>query len=280
MTHQPLASALYVGSVLHQRVSPVRHRFAYRVFSLLIDLDEVDRLPAPLRHNRFGLLSFHDRDHGPGQDAPLAPWARARLADAGLADVDGPIRLLCFPRVLGFVFNPLSVWFCHRADGTLGAILHEVRNTFGEAHVYVIPAEAGADGLVRQAVDKAFYVSPFMDMDTRYHFRIAPPGAAVPDDAVTVGIHQTDAAGGAVLHASLTGRRVALTGRAVWAVWLRHPLMTLKVFGGIHLEALRLWRKGMTVRPRTPGPQRTRSVGQTIVSADAVKLDLTREARP
>lgn len=250
-------SHLYLGTVMHRRVKPVRHRFAYRVFSVLLDLDALDALPAVLRHNRFGLMSFHDTDHGPGvagQD--LARWARARVAEAGIV-ADGPVRLLCFPRVLGFVFNPLSVWFCHRADGNLAAILHEVRNTFGQKHVYLIPATVGGDGLVRQTCDKEFYVSPFMDMETTYHFRIRPPG-----ERLSVAIRQTDDAG-AVLHAALDARRAPLTSRALLAAWARHPLMTLKVFAGIHFEALRLWRKGMTIRPRPSAP----AAPMTVVSA-------------
>ncbi|KJS37924.1 MAG: hypothetical protein VR70_11395 [Rhodospirillaceae bacterium BRH_c57] len=239
-----MASALYLGTVMHNRVKPVRHQFSYTVFSVLIDLDEVAGLGLrSLRHNRFGLLSFHDRDHGPGDGSPLKPWIAARLAEAGIV-ADGPVRILCFPRVLGFVFNPLSVWFCHAADGTLAATVHEVSNTFGQKHFYIIPAQVEADGLIHQDCAKAFYVSPFMPMATDYHFRILPPG-----ERVSVIIRQTDAEG-TVFHASLAGRRVPLTDRALLGAFFRHPLMTLKVVAGIHLEALRLWRKGMTLQPR------------------------------
>lgn len=245
-----LASGLYEGTVVHRRMKPVRHRFSYRVFSLLLDLDELPDLDRRLRlfaHNRFGLTGFDDRDHGPRRAAPLRGWIDAQLGAAGLA-TGGPVRLLCFPRVLGYVFNPLSVWFCHRPDGSLGAILHEVSNTFGERHGYLLPAEMGEDGLVRQACDKRFFVSPFMAMATTYRFRIRPPG-----ERVAVAIHQTDAEG-PVLHAALTGRRVELDDRALAGAWLRHPLMTAKVMAGIHWEALHLWRKGMRLLPRPPAP--------------------------
>ncbi|CBS90796.1 DUF1365 domain-containing protein [Azospirillum lipoferum] len=301
------ASGLYVGTVMHNRVKPVRHRLSYRVFSLLIDLDELPRMDRELRlfaHNRFGLTGFHDGDFGPlesnpsrgeareqqrfdsdallplrekGWDEgygrpqavgnqsfhPLTPtplpqgerglkaWAGAQLAAAGI-EAGGPVRLLCFPRVLGFVFNPLCLWFCHRPDGTLAAIIHEVSNTFGQRHAYLIPAERGADGLVRQSCDKRFYVSPFMDMETAYHFRIRPPSGE-QGEPLAVAIRQTDAAG-PVLHASLALRRVELTDGAILRAWARHPLMTAKVVAGIHWEALHLWRKGLAIRPRPPAP--------------------------
>lgn len=250
------ASGLYVGTVMHNRVKPVRHRLSYRVFSLLVDLDELPRMDRELRlfaHNRFGLIGFRDRDFGPLGESGVAlkAWAGAQLAAAGI-EVGGPVRLLCFPRVLGFVFNPLCVWFCHRPDGTLAAIIHEVSNTFGQRHAYLIPAERGADGLVRQSCDKRFYVSPFMDMETAYHFRIRPPSGE-QGEPLAVAIRQTDAAG-PVLHASLALRRVELTDGAILRAWARHPLMTAKVVAGIHWEALHLWRKGLAIRPRPPAP--------------------------
>ena len=253
---QPFASGLYVGTVMHHRVKPVRHRLSYRVFSLLADLDELPRLDRELRlfaHNRFGLTGFHDRDFGPldGVGVGLKQWAENQLAAAGI-EAGGPVRLLCFPRVLGFVFNPLCVWFCHRPDGTLAAIIHEVSNTFGQRHAYLIPAERGTDGLVRQRCDKRFYVSPFMDMETAYHFRIRPPSGE-EGEPLAVSIRQTDAAG-PVLHASLALRRVELTDGAILRAWARHPLMTAKVVAGIHWEALHLWRKGLAIRPRPPAP--------------------------
>ncbi|CAO3404621.1 DUF1365 domain-containing protein [Azospirillum palustre] len=261
MEARPFASGLYVGSVMHHRVKPVRHRLSYRVFSLLADLDELPRLDRELRlfaHNRFGLLGFRDRDFGPlggmglgGMGMDLKGWAEGQLAAAGI-EGGGPVRLLCFPRVLGFVFNPLCVWFCHRRDGTLAAIIHEVSNTFGQRHAYLIPAAAGPDGLVRQRCDKGFYVSPFMDMETAYHFRIRPPGG-LAGEPLAVSIRQTDAEG-PVLRATLTARRVELTDGAILRAWARHPLMTAKVVAGIHWEALHLWRKGLAIRPRPPAP--------------------------
>ena len=248
------ASGLYVGTVTHHRVRPVRHRLSYRVFSLLIDLDEVPELERRLRLfgcGRLSLIGFREQDHGPlGAARPegsLADWVRHQCIAAGL-EAGGAIRVLCFPRLLGLVFNPLSVYFCHRVDGSLAAILYEVSNTFGERHGYLIPAEPDADGLVRHSCAKEFYVSPFMDMEMTYNFRIRPPG---PELAVA--IRETDR-DGAVLHALLAARRHELTDRSLAMVWLRHPLMTVKVLSGIHWEALKLWLKGLTLRPRPAPP--------------------------
>lgn len=246
----PLHSALYVGTVVHRRVRPVRHHLSYRVFSVLVDLDELPLLNARLRrfgHNRRRAVGFFDRDHGPADGTALKPWIARQLDAAGIA-AGGPVRILCFPRLFGYVFNPLSVWFCHATDGALSAVLYEVRNTFGQSHSYLIPAAVGADGLVRQSCEKRFFVSPFMDMETTYNFRVRPPG-----DRVAIGIHQTDA-GGAVLHASLVADRAPLTDAALTDALWRHPLMTIKVMAGIHWEALQLWRKGLRLLPRAPLP--------------------------
>ncbi|BAI76013.1 hypothetical protein AZL_d01870 (plasmid) [Azospirillum sp. B510] len=267
MAAAPFASGLYLGQVMHHRVRPVRHRLSYRVFSLLADLDELPRLDRALRlfaHNHFGLIGFNDRDFGPldGEYGALKGWAEGQLAAAGI-EGGGPVRLLCFPRVLGFVFNPLSVWFCHRRDGSLAAIIHEVSNTFGQRHAYLIPAAPGPDGLVRQRCDKGFYVSPFMDMETAYHFRIRPPGGEA-GEPLAVSIRQTDAEG-PVLHAALTATRVELTDGAILGAWARHPLMTAKVVAGIHWEALHLWRKGLAIRPRPPAPAHPVTVVKAVL---------------
>jgi uncharacterized protein len=243
-------SGLYFGIVTHQRLRPVRHELHYRVFSLFVDLDELPDLARRLRllsHNRFNLFSFHDRDHGTRRDEALRPYVERQLARAGIELGGGPIRLLCFPRVLGYVFNPLSIYFCHGCDEALRAILYEVSNTFGEQHSYLIPV-AGADGVVSQNCAKEFYVSPFMEMEGRYEFRLSPPA-----EKIAVYIRQSDR-DGPILHASLAGDRADLTDRALLGAFLAYPLMTLKVIGGIHWEALRLWRKGLKVLPHPVPP--------------------------
>lgn len=256
-------SCLYVGTVMHRRLQPFPHRFAYRVFSLLLDLDELPALGAGLRlfsHNRLNLLSFHDSDHGARDGTPLRPWVEGLLAEAGIA-ADGAIRLLCFPRILGLVFNPLAIFFCHRADGSLAAILYEVRNTFGDKHCYLLEAPAGGvrGAPILQGCAKQFHVSPFLPVDGEYHFRLK-----VPDASLSILIRHA-AGGREMLIASQTGRREALTDRRLLARFLSHPLMTVKVVAAIHWQALRLWRKGARFH-RHPGSV---PVGPTVVRASA-----------
>jgi hypothetical protein len=251
------ASGLYSGVVTHARLKPRRHRLRYALFMLLLDLDKIDDLAARSRlfaRNRWGLLSFRDADHGDGSGGSLRVWAESHLARAGLP-VGGPIRLLAMPRVLGLGFNPLSVWFCHRKDGTLSALIYEVRNTFGEKHSYLIAADHAA--VVRQVCEKGFFVSPFMDMDLTYGFRIAPPG-----ERVSIGVEVKDAEG-VVLSAAFAGRRAPFTDGALWGAWLSHPWMTLGVLAAIHWEALKIWLKGEALRPRPLPPERTVTVVKT-----------------
>ncbi len=244
-------SAIYPGTVLHARTRPVRHRLRYRMLNLLLDLDELPALEAGLRlfgHNRRALFEFREADHGDGSATPLRAQVEAQLRDAGLEPAGGSIRVLCMPRLLGMVFNPLTVYFCHAADGALQALLYEVNNTFGQRHAYLLPVQTGGGAVVRQRVAKQFYVSPFMDMALTYHFRVAPPGEAV---SLAMEVHD---ALGAVLFAAFAGRRQPLTDARLLAGFLAHPLLALKVLGGIHWEALKLWRKGLALRPRPAPP--------------------------
>ncbi|HEX4532830.1 MAG TPA: DUF1365 domain-containing protein [Rhizomicrobium sp.] len=229
------ASAIYEGAVTHARLAPKLHKFRYRVFSLLIDLDELPRLDK-LRWfawNRAGILSFHDNDHGDGKN--LRAWLDSELSREGIV-ADGARRVLCYPRIFGYVFNPLSVWFCHRKDETLAAIVYEVHNTYGERRAYVLRTETN-DGVVRQSCAKDMYVSPFLSMNCTYRFEIRPPG-----EAVSIAIHELEAAQ-PILNACFSGTRAALTDRNLASCLLRHPLMTVKIVAAIHFEALRLWLK-------------------------------------
>ena len=242
-------SALYVGSVVHRRAAPRRHRLRYRAFWLLIDLDEtaaLDRLRLFSR-NRFNLISFHDADHGDGSDRPLRAYIERTLAEHAIDWDGGRVALLCMPRILGYVFNPLSIYFCYRRNGSLAALLYEVRNTFGQMHSYLLPVVTGTP-LVHQRCAKVFYVSPFLCMDLTYDFRVAPPAGKV-----SVVVSASDARG-PVLVASLAGERRDLSDRALALAWLTHPLLTLKVVGAIHWEAFRIWRKGIRLQPRPPAP--------------------------
>lgn len=243
-------SGLYRGLVVHQRLRPRRHRLRYRIFQMLLDLDELPALDHRLHlfgHNRPALVGFHDRDHGPGDGDPLRPYVEAELGKAGIDLGGGPIHLLCMPRVLGKVFNPLSLYFCHHRSGALAAILYEVNNTFGERHSYLIPVQGRGD-LVRQACDKGFYVSPFQEMAMRYDFTVRPP-----TEDLFVGIVSSDAEG-PMLHAAFTALRSELSDGAILKAFLGAPLLMLKVLAGIHWEALRTWLKGARFHARPPPP--------------------------
>lgn len=247
-----LSSCLYTGSLAHRRLRPRVHSLRYRVFWMLIDLDEVDALSAGLSlcsRNRFNLTSFHDCDHGDGSDAPLRRQAEALLQKAQCDVQGGKIMLLCMPRILGYGFNPLSVYFCYRQDGELGAVIYEVHNTFGERHSYAIACEGQTNGTIEQRCAKEFYVSPFLGMDMSYEFRIRAPGAQVQ-----IAIRGNED-GQTVIAANLSGTRVNLTDRAILAAFAGHPLLTLKIIGAIHWHALRMVLKGFRFHPRKPSSQ-------------------------
>lgn len=251
------ASALYAGGVVHQRLRPRRHRLERRGFWLLLDLAEIDDLDRRLRlfsRNRRNLFSFFDRDHGDGSGRPLRAQVEARLAAIGVDVGGGPIRLLTMPRVFGYVFNPISVFYCHAADGRLTAMSYEVTSTFGERRWYDLAIAPGdGDGLFRQTCAKTLYVSPFLDMDMRYRFRGRAPGDKV---ALTVGC---DDPAGPVLTASLWGERRELADRALARAAVTFPLLTWQVVASIHWEALLLWLKGVPVTlARRPAPMTVR----------------------
>jgi DUF1365 family protein len=243
------AAALFFGDVMHARLRPVGHRFTYRVMSLLIDLDrldEADHQSALFGVNRAALYSFNEVDHGDRDGSSLRAFAQRRAKETGIDLTGGRVVLLCYPRLLGYTFNPISVYFCHRADGELALIIYEVRNTFGEMHPYVVPVNPGefSQAGIRQQQDKLFYVSPFVEMATRYRFRVLPPG-----EAVKLRILETDR-DGPLLAATFSGRRRALTTSALAQSFFALPLVTIKIIAAIHWEALRLLVKGVRLVPR------------------------------
>jgi uncharacterized protein len=247
------AGALYDGQVMHARMKPKAHRFTYQVYSLVIDIGRLNEAAEMSRFfsvGGFNLLSFRESDHGPGDGSPLLPYARSLLRDAGLAEIPARILLLCYPRVLGYTFNPIAVYFAYGADGQLIGMIYEVRNTFGEMHTYVAPVADGelSEAGLRQQRSKLFYVSPFMDMAMTYRFRVRPPSGDV-----ALRILETDATG-PILSASFIGCHTNLTNRSVLAAFFRIPFMTLKVVGGIHWEAMKLWFKGVRFVSRPPAP--------------------------
>jgi len=238
-----LASGLYAGVVTHVRFGPRRHRLRYRIFMLLIDLDEQAELTRRLK--LFGpgrLFAFRERDHLEPGRGPLKAQVEAHLAAAGLAH-GGPVRVLCMPRLLGRAFSPLSIYFCHDGDGRLSAVLYEVNNTFGERRAYLMAA--GPERPLRQACGKDFFVSPFMDMALTYAFTLAPPGERV-------GVRVQASGQEPVLVAAFHASRRELSDTALLRAWLGHPTMTLGVLAAIHWEALKIWLKGEPLRPRPP----------------------------
>lgn len=236
MTGAP--ARLYVGHVMHLRLRPKRHGFRYRVWTLLADIDRLAELRAGSRLLRSGLVSVSLRDHGPRDGSPLRPWVEGELARAGLP-VPARIEMLAMPRILGHVFNPLTVYFCTDAAGRLESLVYEVKNTFGDQVAYALPAGEERGGLFEQVQAKEMFVSPFIDMAQRYRFRIGRPG-----DRLAVMIRETGPEG-EVLIATQSGRAEAFSDARLALRLLSHPLLTLKVVAGIHWEALRLFLKGV-----------------------------------
>ncbi len=245
------AASLYVGDVMHARLKPFLHRFNYRVMSLLIDLgrlEHADQQSMLFGVNRRALYSFHERDHGRRDGSSLSAYAADCARTHGVDLAGGKVLLLCYPRLLGYAFNPLSVYFCFDAAGGLALMIYEVRNTFRQMHHYVLPVapdQRRAD-LIRQEQHKTFSVSPFIAADMHYHFRISPPG-----DTVKIRILETDAEG-PLLAATFFGRRRSLTSASLANAFLALPFVTAKIIAAIYWQALRLWLKGANLAAGAP----------------------------
>lgn len=249
------ASALYVGRLRHRRFRPSTHAFTYGVYHALLDLDELedlDRAVPGFGYNRPAVTTFHDRDHLGDEDLPVRVKLERWLSAQGVALPDGPVRLVTNLRVLGHVFNPVSWFLCHDADGQLELVVAEVNNTFGETYAYVLDdlVRAG-DHTVRAGRQKVFHVSPFMDIPGhRYTFTIRPPGDRF---AVHMQVHDAE---GLLFDATLAERRRAFDAPTlVWAL-LRYPLSPLVTVVRIHWQALRLWSKRVPFfrKPVPPEP--------------------------
>ncbi len=250
-------SGIYVGEVVHQRSRTFDHRLRYRLWMVLADLDELDGLQDRLHllRRRFGPVTLRTADHGDRSGRPLRAQVEGHLAAAGIDIAGGPIRLLTMPRILGYGFNPISIFFCHTPDGALAALLYEVTNTFHERHSYLVAVPADQRGAVRRTVEKQLFVSPFMDRDLTYDFTVRPPGDAV---SVVVAVRRGDTP---ILTASFTGRRRPLTDSQLLRAFVTHPLLTWKVTWGIHWEALKMMFKGARYRHRGSPPEQLVTVG-------------------
>jgi hypothetical protein len=234
-------SCIYSGFVTHERFKPKRHFFSYKTFSLLIDLNEIKNLEKKIKffsYNKFNILSFYDIDHGSRGGGTLISWVKKTLKKSKLNLNLGTIKLLCYPRFFGYVFNPLSIFYCYDKQSKLKAILYEVKNTFNEQHTYVFRCKSSSN-LILHKCNKKFYVSPFIEMKTFYNFRLLKPGKKL-----NVLIKQNDT-NGLLLIARQVGKRLDFTSKNLFFQFLKHPLMSAKVILAIHFEAFRLWIKGV-----------------------------------
>ncbi len=246
-----LRSKLCRMDVVHRRYRPRRHALRYRAFSVLVDLEELsalDRLKL-LSINRPNLMSVYERDHGEGAATGLKTWVLAKVAAAGINTPISRVRMLCYPRVLGYVFNPLTVYYCLDTADDVVAIVYEVNNTFGGRQCYVLPCHVCPGQLAFHGTAKQLYVSPFNDVSGDYAFRVTHP-----DDRVFVGVSlkTTD---GALLNAYQDGIAGPLDDLELFKAFCRMPLMSIKVMTAIHFEAAKLWLKGLRIKPR-PKPRR------------------------
>ncbi len=266
MNGAAVASGVYVGHVTHRRFAPTRHFLRYRIFQMVLDLDDLPRLDRALRlfgFNRWGIFSVRDRDHGRRRGQSIRGFVEEALAEANIDLGGGRILMLTMPRILGFVFNPITLFYCHAPDGRLAAMVYEVHNTFGQRHAYVAACRDDPGEPIAQACGKTFHVSPFMDMTMAYAFRILPPG-----ERVATIIRGLDlATGKPIIHASFTGARRELCDRELARLLASFPFMTLGVVAAIHLEAVKLALKGLRLRPAPPAPSSPVTVGAPVSEA-------------
>ena len=237
-------SCIYNGFVSHTRFKPVKHSLKYNTFSLFIDLDEIKNLTKnnPIfSFNKFNIFSFYNVDHGDRDGKCLKNWVMDNLKKFKIDQNINTIKLLCYPRIFGYVFNPLSIFYCYD-DNNLKVILYEVKNTFNEQHTYIF--KVNSKDVISQTCKKKFYVSPFMDMETYYKFDLLNP-----DEKLSVSIKQTDKEG-IILTAVQKGQKKTFSFKQLLINFLIYPLMTFKIIGAIHFEAFRLWKKGAIYRPR------------------------------
>ena len=234
-------SSIYIGNVIHKRFKPKIHSFNYKVFSLLIDLSELELLNKKLKlfsYNKFNIISFYNKDHGPRDSSSLKNWVEDNLKKNNIDTNEIQIKLLCYPRIFGYVFNPLSVFYVYDKNLNLISILYEVKNTFGEQHTYIFKSDKNQN-LIQHVCKKKFHVSPFIEMDCTYFFRVLKPTNKI---SVIIDQHDNE---GKILYASQDGTRIDLNNKNLILSYLKHPLMTFKIILAIHFEAFKLWTKGI-----------------------------------
>ena len=235
-----MTSSIYNGTVIHKRFKPKIHFFKYKVFSLLLDLSDLNRLDKDISffsYNTFNLISFFDKDHGERDGSSLFEWVKKNLVENNINSENIKIKLLCYPRIFGYVFNPLSVFFVYDNQENLISILYEVKNTFGEQHTYIFKVEN--NNLLQHNCSKKFHVSPFIEMNCNYFFKILKPAEKI---SVIIDQYQLNEK---ILFASQDGRRVDFNSKELLKSYIKHPLMTFKIISAIHFEAFKLWAKGI-----------------------------------
>ena len=237
-------SCIYNGIVKHRRFKPIEHSLNYRTFSILLDLDEIENLAKSISIfslNKFNIFSFYNRDHGARDGSSLKDWVKKNLKKFNISNDITTIKLLCYPRVFGYVFNPLSIFYCYEKND-LKAIFYEVKNTFNEQHTYIFKIKNNEK--IEQKCKKRFYVSPFMDMETYYNFKLINP-----KEKLSIFIRQTDEKE-TVLTATQTGDKKEFSFKQLLINFFKYPLMTIKIISSIHYEAFFLWKKGAVFRKR------------------------------
>ena len=235
-----MISCIYNGTVIHKRFKPKIHFFKYKVFSLLIDLSELNNLDKKVgffSYNKFNLISFFDKDHGDRDGSSVINWVKKNLKENDVNCENIRIKLLCYPRILGYVFNPLSIFYVYDKNDKLISLLYEVKNTFGEQHTYIFKIKE--NNLLKHNCEKKFHVSPFIEMNCSYFFRTLKPA-----DKISIIIDQYQL-NEKILYASQDGKRTDFTTSELIKSYLKHPLMTFKVIAAIHFEAFKLWTKGI-----------------------------------
>ena len=253
------------GVVKHCRFSPAKNAFGYGVFTLSIPMRTRKNYPQLLSQkglgdNTFSLFSFLDKDHGMGGKNSLE-WIENILLENHIEHVDGEIWLQTFPRVLGYVFNPVSFWICTRANGQVQAVLAEVNNTFGERHCYLLYKDSGKPIQSGETLksNKVFHVSPFCDVRGDYHFRFLFPQESKSQrhTVCRIELHED---GMPLINTSISGVSEPLTRKSLYLAFLRYPLMSFGVIGRIHWQALKLWFKGVPFhsKPKPPTLEVTR----------------------
>lgn len=245
------SASIYHGKVVHKRLRPKEHKLQYSVFSLSFDIDQLDSIAASSKlfsMNRFNLFSLSEKQHGHRDGTTISEFVWGEVNSAGLSDKVKRGVVYFYPRILGFAFNPLTVYFCLDENDQPLLMIYEVRNTFGENLTYVLPAGENHNGTFTHSIDKQFYVSPFNNVEGDYDFHVRRQA-----DETTIGVAlRTD--DGPVLRTHFRGYRSKFSDRALLKAFFSYPLMTLKIVAGIHWEALKIWRKGLKLKDRPPAP--------------------------